>query len=232
MHNQEYINEVFTIWSDKPFRCRNTFAYIDDEKLIIDNGKLPWERVLYGVFALGFIIFTTWILAKLWFLPTRWNLENIIGGTFILLFLLICLIILVNVILNTERKFVFNRLEGTITMRSSVLNWKPGTITIPFNEALFIITGPPISQSIKIRLPDSKMWALTFIPVEGPIDTTNCFSFFVWYMDKNRPLPPGADLDPYRMKDYERRKAEGFPPPLYKSSGRVSMPANKEKPKM
>ena len=37
-------------------------------------------------------------------------------------------------------------------------------------------------------------------------------------MDKNRPLPPGTAFDPYREKDFERRKAEGFPKPLYPSN--------------
>ena len=36
-------------------------------------------------------------------------------------------------------------------------------------------------------------------------------------MDKNRPLPPGTAFDPYREADFQRRKAEGFPKPLYKS---------------
>lgn len=36
-------------------------------------------------------------------------------------------------------------------------------------------------------------------------------------MDKNRPLPPGEALDPYRESDYLHRKAEGFPEPLYRS---------------
>jgi hypothetical protein len=40
-------------------------------------------------------------------------------------------------------------------------------------------------------------------------------------MDKNRPLPPGKELDPYRQKDYERRKAEGFPKPLYPSNIKI-----------
>ena len=44
------------------------------------------------------------------------------------------------------------------------------------------------------------------------------WSFYVWYMDKNRPLPPGDIFDPYRQKDFERRKAEGFPKPLYPSN--------------
>jgi len=44
------------------------------------------------------------------------------------------------------------------------------------------------------------------------------WSFYVWYMDKNRPLPPGTAFDPYRQQDFERRKAEGFPKPLYESN--------------
>ncbi|WFO14845.1 hypothetical protein M601_013075 [Cellulophaga baltica 4] len=44
------------------------------------------------------------------------------------------------------------------------------------------------------------------------------WNFLVWYMDKNRPLPPGAAFDEYRKQDFERRKAEGFPKPLYPSN--------------
>ena len=43
------------------------------------------------------------------------------------------------------------------------------------------------------------------------------WSFYVWYMDKNRPLPTGSAFDEFREQDFERRKAEGFPPPLFKS---------------
>ena len=40
-------------------------------------------------------------------------------------------------------------------------------------------------------------------------------SFYLWYMDKNRPLPSGKIFDPYREQDYARRKAEGFPKPIF-----------------
>ena len=43
------------------------------------------------------------------------------------------------------------------------------------------------------------------------------WSYIVWYMDKNRPLPSGTAFDAYRQRDYERRKAAGFPKPLYPS---------------
>src|SRR5690554_2657228 len=39
-------------------------------------------------------------------------------------------------------------------------------------------------------------------------------SFLTWCMDKNRPLPPGKPFDPFREKDFQRRKREKFPPPL------------------
>lgn len=42
-------------------------------------------------------------------------------------------------------------------------------------------------------------------------------SFITWYMNKNRPLPLGELFDPYREADFQRRKAEGFPKPLYPS---------------
>ena len=51
----------------------------------------------------------------------------------------------------------------------------------------------------------------------GKCKISGNWSFIVWYMDKNRPLPPGEAFDPYRKKDFQRRKSEGFPPPLYPS---------------
>ncbi|AXT53799.1 hypothetical protein D1818_24355 [Aquimarina sp. BL5] len=44
------------------------------------------------------------------------------------------------------------------------------------------------------------------------------WSFYVWYMDKNRPLPPGDAFDEFRQQYYDRRKAAGFPKPLHPSA--------------
>ncbi len=49
-------------------------------------------------------------------------------------------------------------------------------------------------------------------------DFARTWSYYLWYLDKNRPLPPGDLLDPFREEDFNRRKAEGFPPPLICSS--------------
>ena len=63
-------------------------------------------------------------------------------------------------------------------------------------------------------LHQNKLTAYSAILESTPLQS---WSFIVWYMDKNRPLPPGKVFDPYRQKDYERRKKEGFPKPLYQS---------------
>ena len=49
------------------------------------------------------------------------------------------------------------------------------------------------------------------------MDPYERISFITWYMDRNRPLPPGTYYDRFREKDFERRKKEGFPKPLYPS---------------
>jgi hypothetical protein len=46
----------------------------------------------------------------------------------------------------------------------------------------------------------------------------NTWSFYLQYMDKNRPLPAGNVFDEYREKDFERRKSEGHKAPIYPSS--------------
>ncbi|MDU1906698.1 MAG: hypothetical protein E6772_18185, partial [Dysgonomonas sp.] len=225
MHKQEYINKTLVIESDTTFRGRNDLVFIDDEKMIIDNTKLPIERILYAIFAIGMGTFAIWALYKQ---AQVWKPTDIIGATFVILWILFCVIILINVIFNTDRKFVFNRLEGTLTMRASVLNWIPKTITIPFNEALLGYSGTPLAKSVNVSLPNSRFRYLSIMPGREQSDIYNIISFIVWYMDKNRQLPPGKDLDPYRMKDYERRKAEGFPEPLYPAT--IPMPDHREKP--
>ncbi len=47
------------------------------------------------------------------------------------------------------------------------------------------------------------------------------WSFILWYMDKNRPLPYDEAFDKFRNKDYQRRKNEGFPAPLIASAIKI-----------
>ena len=112
-----------------------------------------------------------------------------------------------------KKECVFNREDGLLTIPGMM--WNPNA-TLPFNKALFTYTGPSAqglgAYKLQIMRPDK--YYSRYLCSFG----FSCYedmSFWGWYMDKNRPLPPGTAFDPYRQKDFERRKAAGFPRPLY-----------------
>ena len=115
-----------------------------------------------------------------------------------------------------KKECIFNREDGLLTLPG--LMWIPNT-TMPFNKAMFTYTGPSAqglgAYKLQVMRPD-KYYSRYLLTLGH-----TCYediSFYLWYMDKNRPLPPGTAFDPYRQKDFERRKAEGFPIPLYDAS--------------
>lgn len=116
---------------------------------------------------------------------------------------------------KTKKELIFDRLNGKITYPRG---WfKKEHVTIPFDSLgvfhRFTSSGDSIVNGVEIRIMDNNRGSVL-------LATTNpreYWSFMVWYMDKNRPLPPGTAFDAYRYRDFERRKAEGFPKPLYPS---------------
>ncbi|WP_103866515.1 hypothetical protein [Aquimarina sp. I32.4] len=118
-----------------------------------------------------------------------------------------------------KKEEILNRRDGLITMTGFL--WQKN-ITIPFKECLFVYStggedGTGAYNLEAMRPSKSKFGTLTIFTV-GQGDCYKDMSFICWYMDKNRPLPPGTAFDAYRDRDYERRKAAGFPRPLYPSS--------------
>ncbi len=112
-----------------------------------------------------------------------------------------------------EKECIFNREDGVITFPGFM--WRPN-ITMPIKKVIFSRSAPSAqgigSHQLEIVRPD-KSYSL-FLCSMG----STCYedlSFFLWYMDKNRPLPPGTAFDPYRQQDFERRKEAGFPLPLF-----------------
>jgi hypothetical protein len=118
---------------------------------------------------------------------------------------------------NPHKELVLDRMNGTISYPHLFFSKKQETV--PFWLVTVyknLQTGgdfAPTGYSLILR--DRKQnftWTLANREVES------YWSFMVWYMDKNRPLPPGNTFDPYRQQDFERRKALGFPKPLYPSN--------------
>ena len=115
-----------------------------------------------------------------------------------------------------KKEVIFARLNGTITFPGFM--WKKN-ITMPFDKIKFSYTsgGPNVigAYQLVIVRPDKAGSTLQF-PFGG-VDCYTDLSLITWYMDKNRPLPPHTDLDPFRKKDFERRKKAKFKKPLYRS---------------
>ena len=151
----------------------------------------------------------------------KYNLKE--GGILYVLFIILLLIslfmIFYGIFANKEyKKVILDRMNGTITYPDSFFR-KP--LKGKFKDLKVIISisggdGYSTKEYLKFvntfspRLVDS----LKTVSYDDPYQH---WSFMVWYMDKNRPLPPGTAFDEYRQQDFERRKEEGFPKPLYPS---------------
>ncbi len=115
-----------------------------------------------------------------------------------------------------KKEQILDRKNGLITMEG--FYWQKN-ITIPFKDCLFAYstggedgTGAYNLEAIR----PTESWFNTY--AEFGLGQAHCYvsmSLITWYMDKNRPLPPGTAFDAYRERDYQRRKAAGFPRPLY-----------------
>ncbi len=109
---------------------------------------------------------------------------------------------------------IFDRELGMVTY---VCHFGKKKITKPFDWVLFQSVMSSMHYGggfdvLAVRFTRHSVFYLTRSNIYASI------SFYVWYMDRNRPLPPGEMLDEYREADYLRRKSEGFPKPQYYSS--------------
>ena len=115
-----------------------------------------------------------------------------------------------------SKEHIYDRLNSLTTFPGFM--WHKN-ITMPIKKIAFNYSQPSAqgigSYELRIVRPD-KMYS-QFIGVSFGQEYYKDLSFFLWYMDKNRPLPPGAAFDEFRDRDFERRKAEGFPKPLFPS---------------
>ncbi len=121
---------------------------------------------------------------------------------------------------RNKKKLILDRLNGTITYPDNYWR-KPLKGSFTDLKVIISVTGDVDGVSTTEYLKFVNTFKPRLINTIKTISYENPYqewSLYVWYMDKNRPLPPGTAFDPYRQKDFERRKAEGFPKPLYPST--------------
>ncbi|WP_158978909.1 hypothetical protein [Cellulophaga sp. L1A9] len=166
------------------------------------------------------------ILGTVFFLSGLWILSHFNHVDIVVLFLglypIIGLLMLIKGVFTPKRysNLSFDRLNGIISYPATFFG-KP--LEGPFNElkVVFAVSGdidgysPQEYLKVVNTFRPKKLDLLKTISYENPQEE---WSLYVWYMDKNRPLPPGDAFDEYRLQDFERRKAEGFPRPLYPSN--------------
>lgn len=189
------------------------FLKADDEQIIFNfRGTRGAIFILFGGGGLLWLILP-FIFAE----PTKSEAAYIIT-IFAIFSVLPCLWVLP----RSYKVYTFDRMTGMMTFPNprTFKNYgrDPGTITFKFSDARFgmflMQAGRP--RRLAISHPNGlRSYGIDFVPF---FDALQTHSILVWYMDKNRPLPPGKLFNPYREKDYERRKAEGFQPPLYPAS--------------
>ena len=183
---------------------RNHYEIATDEFLSKDVSSSHADYQLGGVFVLLGIFFCA--------LDGFKSVSELLG------FCAIASIFFIYGFIAPEKKVKFNRFTSTI----SYPDWFFfGPHTVPFSELeVFWTSTGGASGALGQRLvtrPPRPSWprAISLNMHPGLFDKS--WSLIVWYMDKNRPLPPGDAFDEYRERDFERRKAEGFPAPLFPS---------------
>lgn len=142
-----------------------------------------------------------------------WNLKETI--TTILVFSIICISMTLFLLFYSKKIgdqfLIFNREEGTVKMP---LGYHGVYEEFDFNKMEFYIgygTAQMGARHLGIRYPGNKK---AHNIVAGCTDENNA-SFLVWYMDKNRPLPPGDLFKQYRISDAKKFRDLGYPEPLY-----------------
>lgn len=183
------------------------YDFVSDEKIIIDKQT---SKAYYYIG--GAII----ILALLMYIifPSEKGKND--GLWFSLILILIGLLMFIYAYTVPRKEVILDRKKELF----SFPDWfykKPHTVTFKEAKVVWSSTGGA-SGSLGMMLmvaPPKSIRGIQIRMHTNGFDKT--WSFMVWYMDKNRPLPPGNAFDPFRENDFLRRKNEGFPPPLYNS---------------
>lgn len=191
--------------------------YLDDERLVIE--KTNKSILGFMLFLIGGILGIPFLMSLI--IDTAW-LTIILG---ILLLIALSFTFISEYADRTDKypyECEFNRQNGTVTYSKFIrFSLKREIRSFSFFDCEFEVMSIH-SKDTTIRSLDvnnrsnNEFFSTSFqcIKREATLETMNelflIHSFLQWYMDKNRPLPPGKFFDQYRERDYERRKAYGF----------------------
>lgn len=189
---------------------------IDGYKNLVWDVTFSWW--LFGVMILFFLAFSFSIV---WFSFGRnspfdevWPIIEFHRNVAFL-----CLIPIIYHFIQPRKKITFDRMNQEITIPRPFFC---KSVTIPFNKVESVqmqqLFSSHVTYKAGVRPPHkgiglfSPAVSVSIIEADPP---SHSWSFWVWYMDRNRPLPPSSSFDPYRDEDIKRLKREGFPGPKY-----------------
>jgi len=153
------------------------------------------------------------------FLVFIWPSDEPLNGAdkfFMVLSMLLTIFFAIYFFTKPKKEQILNRRDGLITM-TGVFWQKNITMSFEKSEFAYSTGGEDMIGAFLLEVIRPNKWPTFDYFGYGGNECYESMSFITWYMDKNRPLPPGAVFDPYRQSDFERRKSEGFPRPLYPS---------------
>lgn len=212
------------------------FACIDDERLVLDRTPSVTARVWYVAGLSVGLAYFLWALYSMLFsggkiIPRSGEWPDVLAAILIIAVLAAIVVLAVAMlyyiakhIYGAERIITFHRLTGEVEVpRPLFKGWNGATVRFPFTDERIksFYHGATVFY---ISYPRSR-WVIWLTAGRGEAKQ---LSFFLWYMDRNRQLPPGKRLDPYRVKDFLRRESEGFPAPLRRVT--IKIPSRKTVP--
>ncbi|WP_314271704.1 hypothetical protein, partial [Capnocytophaga sputigena] len=159
----------------------NGFIRADDQFFIMNNSVALGNFHLY----IGLVLF----LVALFLFGEGTNTEITLSASS---FLIGSFYIIYN-FTHPKKILILDRLNGIITF-PGFLYGKP--ITMPFDEVLAAVKGGyGVGMATLAILRKNKLTSTSY-DFDLQYEPIQSWSFIVWYMDKNRPLPPGKVFDP------------------------------------
>ncbi|CAA0224533.1 hypothetical protein [Tenacibaculum maritimum] len=189
------------------------YKEVNDERIII-NTNLKSGIILTSILMVVFIFF---LLVVIQYVEKKEKYDDIFLGLTLLVPSLVLIVNVTRYFLVGEKYIILDRKKGKIHFQKPIGKKKYIYFFDDMEAGWKGIGGTSPQMLLVIRHKKTKeglISPMSHIVLDKLYGT---LSFYIWYMDKNRPLPSGSAFDAYREQDYQRRKAAGFPKPLYPS---------------